>query len=157
MDGHLSWHCFSISVAFIKNGYWLKVSLFLICKEKYFLLLLVCICKWMYPQGNDYISYRISQADKLHINIRLIHLPEKSEATSLPCSFLRRDRDRGGIRLYFLRMGNRTQENHAKLHLGRFKLDIRKKLFSVRVIKHWNRLPRGDWCPKLVSVQVTLG
>lgn len=62
----------------------------------------------------------------------------------MPCSFLRRDRDRGGIRLYFLRMGNRTQENHAKLHLGRFKLDIRKKLFSVRVIKHWNRLPRGD-------------
>ncbi|KAK4810838.1 hypothetical protein QYF61_008810 [Mycteria americana] len=57
-------------------------------------------------------------------------------------SFLRRGSGEGGADLFSLVSSDRTHGNSSKLLQGRFRLDFRKHVFTKRVVKHWNRLPR---------------
>ncbi|CAM4374021.1 unnamed protein product [Lepidochelys olivacea] len=57
-------------------------------------------------------------------------------------NYLRSGFREDGSRLFSVVEDDRTRSNGLKLQWGRFRLDIRKNLFTRRVVKHWNALPR---------------
>ncbi|KAK4817243.1 hypothetical protein QYF61_005265 [Mycteria americana] len=58
------------------------------------------------------------------------------------CQYLKGAYKKAGEGLFTRACSDRTRGNGFKLKEGRFTLDIRKKLFTMRVVRHGNRLPR---------------
>jgi len=56
--------------------------------------------------------------------------------------YLKGDYRKDGEGLFTRPCSDRTVDNGFKMKEGRIRLDVRKKFFSMRVVKHCNRLPR---------------
>jgi len=91
--------------------------------------------------------------------LRLFSLEKRRLRRDLAAAFqylketYRKDREN----LFSRACHERTRSNVFKPREGRFRLDIRKKFFTMRVVKPWNRLPREAMeAPSLETFTVRL-
>lgn len=47
---------------------------------------------------------------------------------------------------------DRVRTNVIKLYQGKFMLDMKRNFLTIRVVKHWNRLPREAMKPLWLEI-----
>ncbi|KFQ86357.1 hypothetical protein N337_12859, partial [Phoenicopterus ruber ruber] len=105
-------------------------------------------------RGMEQLSYE----DRLR-ELGLFSLEKRRLRGNLVAAFqyLKRAYKKDGGKLFSRACCDRTRGNGFKLKEGRYRLDIRRKFFTMRVGKHWTRLPReGVEAPSLETFQVRL-
>ncbi|KFZ49777.1 hypothetical protein N321_03507, partial [Antrostomus carolinensis] len=96
-------------------------------------------------RGLEHLSYE----DRLR-ELRLFSLEKRRFRGDLIAAFqylkgtgvLKGAYKKAGEGLFIRAVNDKTKGNGCKLKEGRFRLDIRKKFFTVRVVRHWHRLPK---------------
>jgi len=90
-------------------------------------------------RGLEYLSYK----DKLR-ELRLLSLEKRRIRGDLRAAsqYLKGICRKDGEGFFRRMCSDRTRGNGCKLKEGRFRLDMRKKFFTLRVVKNWNRFPR---------------
>ncbi|KFW07828.1 hypothetical protein N327_01742, partial [Fulmarus glacialis] len=90
-------------------------------------------------RGLEHLSYK----DRLR-ELGLFSLEKRRFQANLIAAFqdMKGAYKKAGEGLFTRACTDRTRANGFKLKEGRFRLAIRKKFFTMRVVRHWNGLPR---------------
>jgi len=90
-------------------------------------------------RGLEHLSY-----EKRRRELGLFNLEKRrlQGDTIAAFQYLKEAYKKAGEGLFKRACSNRTRDYGFKLKEGRFRLHKRKKFFTMRVVRHWNRLPR---------------